>query len=187
MNWWTDLLTTYTHAPELQEITALSLISTIHRSPQHPLSLFPACCVFTSRFLATASNSGDSSASRPGVWSSQPPVQNSSQLTDDSQAGGHFFQLTWSPIVFKITPRHGPHRKNGCILLVQLLQFSSNELHNVVSNSNSIVVVACLPRCCIATAVVSLFVSRSSPINGSTRHNMKYYYTVRRFNVPAFE
>jgi hypothetical protein len=36
---------------------------------------FPACCVF-SRFLATASNSGDSSASRAQVLSSQTPVQN---------------------------------------------------------------------------------------------------------------
>jgi hypothetical protein len=34
-----DLLTTYTHDPELQAFTALSLISTIHKSPHHPLSL----------------------------------------------------------------------------------------------------------------------------------------------------
>jgi hypothetical protein len=38
--WWMDLLTTYTHDPELQAITAPPLISTIHKSPQHPLSLF---------------------------------------------------------------------------------------------------------------------------------------------------
>jgi hypothetical protein len=63
LDWWMDLLTTYTHDSELQAITAPLLISTIHQSPQHPLSLFPACCVFTSRSLVTASNSGDSSAS----------------------------------------------------------------------------------------------------------------------------
>jgi hypothetical protein len=40
MDWILDLLTTYTHHSELQAITALSLISTIHSSPQHPLSLF---------------------------------------------------------------------------------------------------------------------------------------------------
>jgi hypothetical protein len=57
-----DLLTTYTHDSELQAITAPPLISKIHKSPQHLLS-FPACCVITSRSLATASNSGDSSAS----------------------------------------------------------------------------------------------------------------------------
>jgi hypothetical protein len=57
----------YWHNSELQVITAPLLISIIHRLPQHPLSLFPACCAFNSRSLATASNSGDSSASRAHV------------------------------------------------------------------------------------------------------------------------
>jgi hypothetical protein len=35
-----DLLTTYTHHLEVQIITAPPLISTIHKSPQHLLSLF---------------------------------------------------------------------------------------------------------------------------------------------------
>jgi hypothetical protein len=35
-----DLLTTYTHDWELQAITAPPLSSTIHKSPQHPISLF---------------------------------------------------------------------------------------------------------------------------------------------------
>jgi hypothetical protein len=35
-----DLLTTYIHDSKLHAITAPSLISTIHKSPQHPLSLF---------------------------------------------------------------------------------------------------------------------------------------------------
>jgi hypothetical protein len=39
-----------------------------------PAKPFPACCVFISRFLATASNSGDYSASRSQVLSSQTPV-----------------------------------------------------------------------------------------------------------------
>jgi hypothetical protein len=59
-----DLLTADTHDSELQAVTALLLITTIHKSPQHPLSFFPACCVFASRSLATAFNSGDFSASR---------------------------------------------------------------------------------------------------------------------------
>jgi hypothetical protein len=71
-----DLLTTLTHDFELQVITALSLISTVHISPQQLLSLFPAWYVFTNRSLATASNSGDFSASHAQVLSSQqPPVQ----------------------------------------------------------------------------------------------------------------
>jgi hypothetical protein len=70
------LLATYAHDSEMQAITAPSLISTIHKSPQHPLSLFPTCCVFISHSLATASNSGDSSTSHSQVFSSQPPVHN---------------------------------------------------------------------------------------------------------------
>jgi hypothetical protein len=65
-----------THHSKLQVITALSLISTIHSSPQYTLSPFPACCVFTRCSLATAPNSGDSSASSPYAISSLTLVQN---------------------------------------------------------------------------------------------------------------
>jgi hypothetical protein len=77
LGWWMNLLNTYTHDTELHAITGPPLIFIIHKSTQHPLSPFPACCVFTSRSLATASNSGDCSASRAQVLSSQPPNQNS--------------------------------------------------------------------------------------------------------------
>jgi hypothetical protein len=50
----------------MQLITALSLICTLYNSPQHPLTLFPACSVI-SRSLAPKSNSGDSSATRAQV------------------------------------------------------------------------------------------------------------------------
>jgi hypothetical protein len=56
-----DLFTTYTRHSELQVITALVLISTLYK-PLHPKSS-PARSVFTSRYLVTALNSGDSSAS----------------------------------------------------------------------------------------------------------------------------
>jgi hypothetical protein len=81
MDWWMDLLTTYTHHSELQVITALSLISTVYKSPQHPLSLFSACCILISRFLGKASNNGDSSASRAQVFLLQPPMHNSYELS----------------------------------------------------------------------------------------------------------
>jgi hypothetical protein len=84
-DWWIDLLTTYTHDSDLQTITAPLLISTIHKSLQHPLSLLPACCVFFSLSLAMASSSEDSSPSRVHVLSSQPPVTNSSELSNSSQ------------------------------------------------------------------------------------------------------
>jgi hypothetical protein len=70
---WLDLFTTYTHHSELQAITTLSLIFTLYRSLHAKFS--PACNVFTSRSVATASNNGDSSSSRPQVRSSQPPIQ----------------------------------------------------------------------------------------------------------------
>jgi hypothetical protein len=91
------------HHSELQVITALSLISTIYKSPQHPLSIFSRPLFLISRSLATASNSRDSWASRAHGLSSQPSVQNS---TDNWRRN-----LVTS-IVFKITPRHGPRRKH---------------------------------------------------------------------------
>jgi hypothetical protein len=39
LDWWMNLLTTYTQDSELQAIIAPLLISTIHKSPQHPLWL----------------------------------------------------------------------------------------------------------------------------------------------------
>jgi hypothetical protein len=100
-DWWMDLVPAYRHHSELQVIIALSLISTLYKSQQHPLSHFSVCCVFNSRSLATSSNSGDSSAFRDhvvtarwtsrnwtlvncqlnyGAISSQPPLQSLTQL-----------------------------------------------------------------------------------------------------------
>jgi hypothetical protein len=126
--WWMDLSNTNKHHSELPAITSSSLISTLYKSPQHQLSLFPACCVFISRSPAKASNSEDPSASRAQVISSQSPVQYSTincQLIN-SQAGGHFTPTScllftdWLAVtthcqltrVFKITPVHGPSRKH---------------------------------------------------------------------------
>jgi hypothetical protein len=80
LDWWIDLLTTHIYDSKIQTITTPPLISTIHKSPQHPLRVFPAYYDFISRSLATASNSGDSSASRAQVLSSQPPAHNSLNL-----------------------------------------------------------------------------------------------------------
>jgi hypothetical protein len=49
-----------------------------------PSKPFPVCYVFTSRSHRTASNSGDSSASRAQVLSLQPSMQISAELTTDS-------------------------------------------------------------------------------------------------------
>jgi hypothetical protein len=78
MDRWLDLLTTYTHNSELQGLTAPPLISTIHKSPQHPLSLCRACCVSTPAVpWQRPCNSGGSSASLDQALSSQTPAQNS--------------------------------------------------------------------------------------------------------------
>jgi hypothetical protein len=61
VDWILHLLTTCIHHSELQVITSPLLISKIHKSPQHPLSLFAACCVFNSRSLVIAYNGVDPS------------------------------------------------------------------------------------------------------------------------------
>jgi hypothetical protein len=89
MDWILDLLSTYTHDSELEAITASSLISTIHKSPPHPLSLsqpavslpvVPWQRLLTVEILQLQ-------ALRPSL---QTPLQNSTdnlQLTN-SQTGG---------------------------------------------------------------------------------------------------
>jgi hypothetical protein len=120
-DWWMDLLTTYTHRPELQVITVPSLISTLYKSPRHSLSLFLTCCVFISRSLATSSNSGDCSVSRTQVLFSQPPVQNSNvnwrlkiRLAAISHQTPNLLFTGWPSInwVFIITTLYGPIRKH---------------------------------------------------------------------------
>jgi CBS domain containing-hemolysin-like protein len=79
-----------------------------------PATHFPACCVLTSFSLATAYNSGKSSASRAQVIVSRPSVQKSCQLSTQLQ------RLLYSsstelvaPVLFHITTLHGPHRKHS--------------------------------------------------------------------------
>jgi hypothetical protein len=75
------LLATYTRDSELQVITALSLILHISQITTLPAKPFEAFYIFTSSSLATASNSGESSASRAQVLLSHPAVYNSCQLS----------------------------------------------------------------------------------------------------------
>jgi hypothetical protein len=84
----------YTQLRTTSNYSAIANLNTLQITTA-PDKSFPACCVFTSRYLVTASNSGDSPAS----------VLNSS-----------FHRLLYrtdmvAPIVFLITPRHGPSRK----------------------------------------------------------------------------
>jgi hypothetical protein len=85
-------------------ITAKFHNSQIVTAPDEP---FQAACVFTSRSLATASNSVDSSASRPSVLSSQTPVQSwlssksKSKLLYDWRFTANQFVLAPSPLRVK--------------------------------------------------------------------------------------
>jgi hypothetical protein len=101
LDWWTDLLTTtYTHDSRLGTTSNYSAIAHLHNShiTTAPAKPFPACSAFTSRSLATLYISWDYSASRAQVLFSQTSAQN-------------WLLTGWvAPIVFLITPRHGPRR-----------------------------------------------------------------------------
>jgi hypothetical protein len=58
-----NLMIAYTHDPELQAITMLSLIYTLYKSQLHTLNLLQPFVAFPSLCLITALNIGDSSAS----------------------------------------------------------------------------------------------------------------------------
>jgi hypothetical protein len=106
LDWWLGLLITLPHDSELQVITASSLISTFYKSLLQRLGIF-SCSVFTSRFLATAYNSGDSSAS------ALTPFPADRRVT--TELSSKFFTL--------ITIRHRPHRKHSsCIVGKACLQ-----------------------------------------------------------------
>jgi hypothetical protein len=92
LDWWMDLLTTYTHDSELQAITTLSLLYTLYKSIHHTLSI-GLFIVFPIRCLVTAPNNGDSWA----CTCSCPLASTTTKLS--------------APNVLVIASRHGPHKK----------------------------------------------------------------------------
>jgi hypothetical protein len=76
LDWWMDILTTYTRNSEVLVIH--SATANLHNSQitTTPAKPFLACCVFTSRSLATTSNSGDTSVSRAHAIAGWPPSRN---------------------------------------------------------------------------------------------------------------
>jgi hypothetical protein len=98
MDWWMDLLTSYAPFGATINYSATANLHTLQITTA-PAKPFPACCVLTSGSLTTASNSGDSSASRPHVFLSQPPVQNSCQLSTQLQRhlfSGSLAEINWT-------------------------------------------------------------------------------------------
>jgi hypothetical protein len=156
-------LTTCTHNSELQVTTALTLISTLYKSPQHPLSLSSACCVFNNRSLTTTSNSGDPSASRAhvvtvqrisrswtlvnyqlnyGAISSQPPFQSSTEMPS--------LNWTHSPINYFISLHSTKLPSAG--LGSSIYRLAADPTENTASNSSSIAVIGG----CLAIARISV-------------------------------
>jgi hypothetical protein len=132
-----DLLIIYTHNSELQAVTAPSLIYTLYKSPQHMLSLFSACCVFTIRSLATALT----------VEILQLHALRSSL---HRLAYRILYQLRTNlvgPFVFKITPRHGPHRKHRYFIVACVFVAAGTWL----------------PSCCPETGCITPFIMNSLP------------------------
>jgi hypothetical protein len=156
LDWWLDLLTAYTHDSELQAITASPLIPTIHKAPQHPLNLFPIYCVFTSCSLTTASNSGDSSASRFLVHLHSLPCRT--------------VVIVNSLCSLLITFRDGPRRKHRSSV-VAFVSFAER---------------TCLQSCCPENTVLLVlraFMLRALPRNARCLHSYRLaigpYPTVR--------
>jgi hypothetical protein len=121
VDWILDLLTTYIHHSEL---LVYSATARIHRSPQHPLCLFPACCVFSSPFYqrlltveilelpavmlllcskypTTELLSTVNSTIAPSLLSLPCRVQHNCQPSTKLSLTNHFTQLNWiAQIVF---------------------------------------------------------------------------------------
>jgi hypothetical protein len=76
MDWWMPLLAQLGNTYNYSAIADLHTFQITIASAKP----FPSCCVFNNRCLATASNSGDSSAPRAQVLWSQLPVRNSCQF-----------------------------------------------------------------------------------------------------------
>jgi hypothetical protein len=116
-----------------------------------PAKPFLACCVFTSCSLATASNSGDSSASRSQVLASQTPIQN-------------WLGRPNCPPYNSLTRTTQTHPVSNSTSVVARWFFAAG---------------TCLLSRCPETALVYLPISRLLDNNGSKRYNI-YWWINRR-------
>jgi hypothetical protein len=91
---WLDLLH-FIHSWLLTK-SNYSATANLHTSPSTrvPAKPFPASCVLTSRFLATASNSGDSSASHAQVLPSLNLIQNCLPTIPSTEMNRHLFSAS---------------------------------------------------------------------------------------------
>jgi hypothetical protein len=116
----------------------------IHKSPQHPLSLF------------------QSAVSSPAVpWQRFLTVKILQLHALKSSLHRLLYRAdSVVPNVFEITPRHRPRRN---------IPFPASSTSTVARQF--VAARTCLPSCCLERSLVYLPVSRSSHSNGSTGHN----------------
>jgi hypothetical protein len=118
MDWILDLLTNlYTPLGTTSNYSATADLHTLHITTA-PAKPFPACCALTSRSLATASNSGDSSASSAQILLSQPHPTELSSTVNSTTAPSLLSLLcraqlnTGTRSTLLVTFRNEPHRKH---------------------------------------------------------------------------
>jgi hypothetical protein len=146
----------YTKLETTSNYSATANLHTLQITTAHAKS-FPACCVFTSRSLVTASNSGDSSASalKCSLNGGSPPTDN------------FLHRLPYrtdlvAPIVFLITPRYGPRPQHSSFSYAN--RFRGNVFTEPFPSSSRL---SCLLRICCLVTGVPLSVSRTLPRNES--------------------
>jgi hypothetical protein len=115
-----DLLTTYANVSELQAFAVPPLISTIHKSPEHPLSLFQPAM---------------SSPAFPWQWLQtveiiqlhvQKPTLNGCSVPTASFPHRHPYRIDLvTPGVVKMTSRHRPRRNTPFPTVPLLLHIDS--------------------------------------------------------------
>jgi hypothetical protein len=131
--------------------TAVNLNSQITTAPTQS---FPACCVFTSCSLVTASNSGDSSVFHT-------PVLSEWWLPSNSFLHRHLYRPDLiTPHFFVITSQYGLHRQHHSHMLIFSVRMC------LWCHSLGAAFCSCLLRiCCLAMDVILLSVSQPLPTN----------------------
>jgi hypothetical protein len=169
-------------------------ISTLYKSQQHPLSLLQPA-VFTSRSLAKAFNSGDSSASCAQFLSShraellstvnstiapsllslpcRARLNSSPQLSSQPAWGLHYIASGRTQQKKIASKSFSVFVKGDCLAIVQIL-FTRERVYRATAQKRPFVYPPIAYQ-----RLYSLSVSRSLPSNGSIRHNNYFRDTDR--------
>jgi hypothetical protein len=156
---------TYTLNSQLQVITALPLISTLYTSSQHPLSLFQPTVSSTSRSLATASNSGNSSASRAQVLPSPTLVQSCLPAISSTELDRHFFSVSLAELS---CTQQSPAKPQLSSLLLQPLCKDLTE--NISNNAYIVASVFLTSGTRLPSRCLTMNISSGSTIPAFRRH-----------------